>query len=62
MYQHEYNATLATTILRNLSDEDIMLVMYRRNIDLDPKLDAFIPMLMGLKETCQIRLTDYTKK
>lgn len=62
MYQHEYNATLATTILRNLSDEDIMLVMYRRNIDLDPKLDAFIPMLIGLKETCQIRLTDYTKK
>lgn len=62
MYQYEYNATLATTILRNLSDEDIMLVMYRRNIDLDPKLDAFIPMLMGLKETCQIRLTDYTKK
>ncbi|KKN07892.1 hypothetical protein LCGC14_1062270 [marine sediment metagenome] len=62
MYQHEYNAALATAILQNLSDEDIMLVMHRRNVDSDPKLDAFIPMLMGLKETCQIHLTDYTRK
>lgn len=62
MYQHEHNAALATAILRNLSDEDIMLVMHRRDIELDPKLDAFVPMLMGLKETCQIRLTDYTRK
>lgn len=62
MYQHEYDPALAKTILRNLSDEDIMLVMHRKNVDSDPKLDAFIPMLMGLRETCQMRLTDYTRK
>ncbi len=62
MYQHKYDAALAKTILQNLSDEEIMLVMHRIDIDIDPKLGAFIPMLMGLKETCQMTLTDYTRK
>lgn len=58
-----YDSVLATTVLRNLSVDDIMLVMVYRNVDADSglRIGAFTLMLMGLKETCQIRLADHTK-
>ena len=64
--QQEYNPIIADIVLRYLSVDDIVLVMRARdNVDASsvPKIEAFTLMLMGLKETCQIRLqlTDYTK-
>lgn len=58
-----YDPVLATAVLRNLSVDDIVLVMVYRNVDADSglRIGAFTLMLMGLKETCQIRLTNHTK-
>lgn len=58
-----YDSVLATAVLRNLSVDDIILVMTCRNVDADSglRIGAFTLMLMGLRETCQIRLTDHTR-
>lgn len=58
-----YNPIIADAVLRNLSVDDIVLVMHNAVASSVPKIEAFTLMLMGLKETCQIRLqlTDYTK-
>lgn len=59
---HRYDPVIANVVLRNLPVDDIVLVMRYSSVDTDPKhVEAFTLMLMGLRETCQIRLINYTK-
>jgi len=52
-----YDPVIANAVLRNLSIDDIVLVMRRSN----KPTEAYTLMLMGLRETCLIRLTNHTK-
>lgn len=57
-----YDPIIANSVLRNLPVDDIVLVMRHRNVDTGLKqVEAFTLMLMGLRETCHIRLINYTK-